>query len=42
MKTVKKGTIKSKIKRGDQVVFISGREYNRLTAPATGSRFAEK
>ena len=29
MKTVKKGTIKSKIKRGDQVVFIAGREYNR-------------
>ena len=30
MKTVKKGTVKSKIKRGDQVVFISGREYNRF------------
>lgn len=29
MKAVKKGTIKSKIKRGDQVVFIAGREYNR-------------
>ncbi|MDQ6785640.1 MAG: 50S ribosomal protein L24 [Acidobacteriota bacterium] len=29
MKTVKKGTIRSRIKRGDQVVFISGREYNR-------------
>ena len=29
MKTVKKGTVKTKIKRGDQVVFISGREYNR-------------
>lgn len=29
MKTVKKGTIRSKIKRGDQVVFIAGREYNR-------------
>ena len=25
----KKGTIRSKIKRGDQVVFISGREFNR-------------
>jgi large subunit ribosomal protein L24 len=23
------GTVKSKIKRGDQVVFISGKEYNR-------------
>ena len=29
MKTVKKGTIRSKIKRGDQVVFIAGREFNR-------------
>lgn len=29
MKTVKKGTLRSKIKRGDQVVFISGKEYNR-------------
>ena len=30
MKTVKKATIRSKIKRGDQVVFIAGREYNRF------------
>jgi large subunit ribosomal protein L24 len=29
MKTVKKGTIRSKFKRGDQVVFIAGKEYNR-------------
>jgi len=29
MKTQKKGTIRSKIKRGDQVVFIAGREYAR-------------
>lgn len=29
MKTVKKGTHNSKIKRGDQVVFIAGKEYNR-------------
>lgn len=29
MKTVKTGTVKSKIKRGDQVVFIAGKEYNR-------------
>lgn len=29
MKTVKKGTLRSKIKRGDQVVFISGKEFNR-------------
>ena len=30
MKTVKKGTLRSKIKRGDQVVFIAGREFNRF------------
>jgi len=29
MKPVKTGTVKSKIKRGDQVVFIAGKEYNR-------------
>ncbi len=27
---VKTGTVKSKIKRGDQVVFIAGKEYNRF------------
>lgn len=30
MKSVKTGTVKSKIKRGDQVVFIAGKEYNRF------------
>lgn len=30
MKTERTGTAKSKIKRGDQVVFIAGREYNRF------------
>ncbi len=30
MKTEKKGTIRSRIKRGDQVVFIAGKEYNRF------------
>lgn len=30
MKTVKTGTVTSKIKRGDQVVFIAGKEYNRF------------
>jgi large subunit ribosomal protein L24 len=45
MKTVKKGTIKSKIKRGDQVVFISGKEYNRFDSkgnrtPARGKVIA--
>lgn len=29
MKTVRKGTVNSKIKRGDQVVFTTGKEYNR-------------
>ena len=29
MKPVRKGTVNSKIKRGDQVVFIAGKEYNR-------------
>jgi len=29
MKTVKTGTAKSRIRRGDQVVFIAGKEYNR-------------
>ena len=30
MKAARKGTIKSKIKRGDSVVFITGKEYNRF------------
>jgi len=29
MKTVSTGTARSRIKRGDQVVFIAGKEYNR-------------
>jgi large subunit ribosomal protein L24 len=29
MKTDKQGTVRSRIKRGDQVVFIAGKEYNR-------------
>ena len=29
MKTVKTGTVNSRIKRGDQVVFIAGKEFNR-------------
>ena len=36
MKTVKRGTLKTKIKRGDQVVFISGREFARYDS--TGKR----
>ncbi len=30
MKTQKKGTIRSRIKRGDQVVFVAGREFSRF------------
>ncbi len=29
MKAAKTGTVKSRIKRGDQIVFIAGKEYNR-------------
>ena len=29
---MKTGTVKSKIKRGDQIVFIAGKEYNRYDA----------
>ena len=36
MKTEKTGTVKSKIKRGDQVVFIAGKEYARYDS--TGKR----
>jgi large subunit ribosomal protein L24 len=32
MKPVKTGTVKSKIKRGDQIVFIAGKEFNRYDA----------
>jgi len=32
MRQVRTGTVKSKIKRGDQVVFIAGKEYNRFDA----------
>jgi len=30
MRPVRTGTVKSRIKRGDQVVFIAGKEYNRF------------
>ena len=42
MKTVKKGTLRSKIKRGDQVVFISGREYNRFDSNGKRQPFRGK
>ncbi len=32
MKVVKKGTIRVKIKKGDKVIFIAGKEYNRFDA----------
>ena len=32
MKEVKKGTIRVKIRKGDAVVFITGKEYNRFDA----------
>ena len=39
MKTVKKGTVRSKIKRGDQVVFITGKEYNRFDSQGKRTPF---
>lgn len=36
MSKSKKGTIRSRIKRGDEVVFISGREYNRYEKGGDG------
>ncbi len=42
MKTVKKGTIRSKIKRGDQVVFIAGKEFNRFDSNGKRSPYRGK
>ncbi|MGH9819394.1 MAG: 50S ribosomal protein L24 [Pyrinomonadaceae bacterium] len=42
MKTEKTGTVKSRIKRGDQVVFISGREYNRFDSAGKRQPFRGK
>lgn len=42
MKTVKKGTVKSKIKRGDQVVFVAGREYARFDTDGKRQPFRGK
>ena len=36
MKAVKTGTVRSRVKRGDQVVFIAGKEFNRYDS--TGKR----
>jgi len=42
MKSVKTGTVKSKIKRGDQVVFIAGREYARYDSAGKRQPFRGK
>jgi large subunit ribosomal protein L24 len=42
MKTVKKGTVKSKIKRGDQVVFIAGKEFARYDSAGKRQPFRGK
>ena len=42
MKAVKTGTVKSKIKRGDQVVFIAGKEYNRYDSAGKRTPFRGK
>jgi large subunit ribosomal protein L24 len=39
MKEVKKGTIRVKIKKGDKVVFIAGKEYNRFDSEGKRSPF---
>jgi large subunit ribosomal protein L24 len=42
MKAVKTGTVKSRIKRGDQVVFIAGKEYNRYDSAGNRQPFRGK
>lgn len=42
MKTEKTGTGKSRIKRGDQVVFICGKEYNRYDSAGKRQPFRGK
>ena len=42
MRPVRTGTVKSKIKRGDQVVFVAGREYNRFDAKGKRQPFRGK
>jgi large subunit ribosomal protein L24 len=42
MKTVKVGTVRSKIKRGDQVVFIAGKEFNRYDTAGKRQPFRGK
>ncbi len=42
MKQEKKQATRSKVKRGDQVVFIAGREYNRFDTSGTRTPFRGK
>jgi len=42
MKSVKTGTIRSRIKRGDQVVFIAGKEFNRYDSAGKRQPFRGK
>ena len=42
MKAVKTGTVRSRIKRGDQVVFIAGKEYNRYDSAGKRQPFRGK
>jgi large subunit ribosomal protein L24 len=42
MKTIKTGTVNSKIKRGDQVVFIAGKEYARYDSSGKRQPFRGK
>ena len=42
MSTKQKGTIRSRIKRGDQVVFVAGREFNRYDSDGKRNPFAGK
>jgi large subunit ribosomal protein L24 len=39
MKTEKKGTIRVKIKKGDTVVFVAGKEYNRFDSAGKRSPY---
>jgi len=42
MKTARTGTVKSRIKRGDQVVFIAGKEFNRYDSAGKRQPFRGK
>lgn len=42
MKAVKTGTVRSRIKRGDQVVFIAGKEFNRYDSAGKRQPFRGK